>query len=161
MVEPLVVCTSFVVYSTVSWSPPYVPWSILSRKNTLEYLTVDYVSQSSQCNEKYHIQGSRQSTRCERNQNGISSAVGGGFGSSWLADVVDDIWVFAGVAAGVDVSVETEVDTEMVLGVEVGVPEVEATIGGGLGVRMGGGRGLFITCHFTRSRVAMESSTEE
>jgi len=93
----------------------------------------------------------RQGTRY---QNGISSAVGGGFGSSWLA----------GVAIGVDVTVEAaEADAAAVeLGVGVGVSEVEAMVsGGGLGVRMGGGAGLFITCHFTRSRVAMESSTEE
>lgn len=90
----------------------------------------------------------------------MSSAVGGGFASSRLqVDVADDIRVLAGVAAGVDVPVEAEAALE--LGVGVGVSEVEAGIsGGGFGVRMGGG-GLFSTCHFTRSRVAMESSTEE
>ena len=48
------------------------------------------------------------------------------------------------------------------LGVEVGVSDVAAAIdGGGLGVRVGGGGGLLSMCHFTRSRVATESSTEE
>ena len=88
----------------------------------------------------------------------MSSAVGGGFGSSWLADDVDDIWVLIGVVIGVDVVVEAEME----LGVGVGISEVEAAVGGGgFWVRVGGGGGLFITCHFTRSRVATESSTEE
>ena len=104
------------------------------------------------------IQDSHQGTRYETNQNGISSAVSGGFGSPWLADIVDDIWVLAGVV----VSVEVETGAAMELGVGVGISEVEAVIGGGgFGVRMGGGGGLFMTCHFTRSRVAMESSTDE
>ena len=100
--------------------------------------------------------------RNQRNQNGISSAVGGGFGSSWLVDVVEGIWVLAGVTTGVGVVVEVELEAAVELGVGVGVSEAEAGVGGGgLGVRVGGGGGLFITCHFMRSRVATESSTEE
>ena len=98
------------------------------------------------------------------NQNGISSAVGGDFRASWLQNVVDDARVLVGVAVGVDISVEVEVDAAMELGVGVGVgvSEVEAVAsGGGFGVRTGGGGGLFITCHFTRSRVATESSKDE
>ena len=91
----------------------------------------------------------------------MSSAVGGGFGSSRFAGVVDDIWVRAGGATGVDVFAKAEVGIEVELEVGVNVLEVEAVVSGGFGVRMGGGGGLFITCHFTRSRVAMESSTEE
>ena len=50
----------------------------------------------------------------------------------------------------------------MELWVGVGVSEMEAEVGGGgFGARVGGGGGLFITCHFMRSRVATESSTEE
>lgn len=101
-------------------------------------------------------------TRNGKNQNGISSAVGGGFGSSWVADVVDDIWVLTGVTTGVSVVVEAEVEATMGLGVGMGISEAGAGAGGGgFGVRMGGGGGLFITCHFMRSRVATESSTEE
>ena len=96
------------------------------------------------------------------NQNGISSAVGGDFRASWPQNVVDDTRVLVGVAVGVDISVEVEVDAAMELGVGVGVSEVEAVAsGGGFGVRTGGGGGLFITCHFTRSRVATESSKDE
>ena len=65
------------------------------------------------------------------------------------------------VATGGNVSAEVEVDIAMELGVRAGISEVEAAVGGGFRVRMGGGGGWFITCHFTRSRVAMESSTEE
>ena len=68
------------------------------------------------------------------------------------------IGVTTGVGVGVVVKVEVEAAVE--LWDEVGVPEVEAAIGGGFGVRAGGG-GLFNTCHFMRSRVATESSTEE
>lgn len=96
------------------------------------------------------------------NQNGISSAVGGDFRASWLQNVVDDTRVLVGVAVGVDISVEVEVDAAMELGVGVGVSEVEAVASGGsFRVRTGGGGGLFITCHFTRSRVATESSKDE
>jgi hypothetical protein len=100
--------------------------------------------------------------RYEKNQNGISSAVSVGLGPSRLADVVDGIWVLVGVATGVNVSVDVEVDAAVEIGVGVGASEVEVAVGrGGFGVRMGGGGGLFTTCHFTRSRVATESSMEE
>ena len=57
--------------------------------------------------------------------------------------------------------VEVEVDAAVEPGVGVGISEMGVTMrGGGFGVRVGGG-GLFITCHFIRSRVATESSTEE
>jgi len=91
----------------------------------------------------------------------MSSAVGGGFNSPWLVDVVGaiDIWVLVGVATGVYRVVEA---TAVEFWVGAGVSEVEAMLGGeGFGVRTGGGGGLFIICHFTRSRVAMESSTDE
>ena len=52
-----------------------------------------------------------------------------------------------------------EVDATLEFG--VGARDVVATVGGGFGVFMGGKGGLFITCHFTRSRVAMESSKDE
>lgn len=55
-------------------------------------------------------------------------------------------------------SVSTDVD--VFVKVETGVTE-ELVVGGDLGVRMGAGGGLFITCHFTRSRVATESSKDE
>ena len=87
-----------------------------------------------------------------KNQNGISSTVGGGFGSSLLVDAVDDIWVLTAVTTGV---VETAVEATIELGVGMGVSEAGAAAG------MGGGGGLFIMCHVIRSRVATESSTEE
>jgi len=58
--------------------------------------------------------------------------------------------VFTSVSTNVDVFVK----------VETGVTE-ELVVGGGFGVRTGAGGGLFITCHFTRSRVATESSKDE
>lgn len=70
--------------------------------------------------------------------------------------------MLAGVATGVDVVVEAETDAGVELGVRVGISKAEpAVCGEGLEVRMGGGAGLFITCHFTRSRVATESSKDE
>ena len=50
-----------------------------------------------------------------KNQNGISSTVGGGFGFSLLADAVDDIWVLTAVTIGV---VETAVEATIELGSE-------------------------------------------
>lgn len=68
--------------------------------------------------------------------------------------------MLAGFTIGVDV--EAKVDAAKELGDGVGVSEVEAAAGsGGFVVRNGGGGGWLITCHLTRSRVAMESSTEE
>jgi hypothetical protein len=59
-----------------------------------------------------------------------------------------------GVVVGVVAVVE--------LGVEVGVSEVAAAVGGGgFGVRVGGRAGLLSVCHFTRLGVATEFSTEE
>lgn len=61
---------------------------------------------------------------------------------------------------GASAKAETEKGVELV--VVMSVLEVEAAAGGGrFVVRLGGGGGAFITCHFKRSRVAMESSTEE
>ena len=55
------------------------------------------------------------------------------------------------------------IGTETVeLAVGVGILDVEAAIGNnGFGLRLGAGGSLFITCHFTRSRVATESSKDE
>lgn len=78
--------------------------------------------------------------RYREDQNGMSSAVCGSLCSS----------LFAGVATGVGASADAEVDAA---GAAVGC--------GALGVRTGGGGGLLITCHFTRSRVATESSKDE
>lgn len=83
-------------------------------------------------------------------QNGISSAVGGVFCISWFVDIT-----------GMDASAEAETETAVDLVAVVSVLEVEAAAGGGFIVRLGGGGGAFITCHLKRSRVAMESSTEE
>lgn len=90
-------------------------------------------------------------TRYEGSQNGISSAVGGGFCFSWLVDVT----------AGMDASAKAETEKGVELVVVMSVLEVEAAAGGGRFVARLGGGGAFITCHFKRSRVAMESSTEE
>ena len=57
------------------------------------------------------------------------------------------------------VFVEVETDAAEELGVGVGILEVEAVVG--FWVLTVGGGGLFITCHFTRSRVATESSKDE
>ena len=85
-------------------------------------------------------------------QNGISSAVGGGSCFSWLVDVI----------AGMGASAKAKAEAAVKLALAVNVFEVEAAAGGGgFLVRLGGGGGIFITCHFKRSRVAMESSTEE
>ena len=72
--------------------------------------------------------------------------------------------MLASVTTGVGVAVEVEVEAVIGLGVRAGISKskMEAAVdGGGFGVRMGGRGGLFITCHFMRSRVATESSTEE
>ena len=70
--------------------------------------------------------------------------------------------MLAGVITGVDVAVEAELEVTVELWLGVGISEMEAGVGGGgFGVRIGGRGGLFITCHFMRSRVATESSTEE
>lgn len=74
--------------------------------------------------------------------------MGGGFDSGGQR--------FHELGVALDAWVEVEVDAPA----ELGVLEAEVAVDGG-GCEVRGGGGLFITCHFTRSRVAMESSKDE